>query len=120
METISIVTESIKILCIVALMTGSLSILALSLHSHWRVVLGGSGPSMPCLIVMRIMGYSAIGISLPIAVIFDGPSFGPILWVMLLTVGASIVAAILTIYPRLLRSVAKIFDHLDSTFQRKR
>ena len=80
--------------------------LALAMSRHWTQVTDAVEPSPARRKHLRMTGYSALTISLILAVGTEGASFGSLLWVMALTMGAAAVASILTWRPHWLRPLA--------------
>lgn len=66
--------------------------------------------------MVRPAGWSLIGISLVLVVMRDGLSFGSLLWPLLTSVGALITAAILSLKPVLLASMAKLLADRSGDF----
>ena len=73
--------------------------LALSQRRHWCRVLGG-GPPRPAVFVLRTLGSAMLGLSLVVALLRDGPSFGSLLWATAISVAALAVAFILAWFAR--------------------
>ena len=70
--------------------------LALSQERHWKTLTGGTAPKPLQALLLRGLGSLALGLSLALALIRDGLSFGAILWVTMLSAAAAAVALTLT------------------------
>jgi hypothetical protein len=70
--------------------------LALSQDRHWQSVMAGLKPKRWLVIRLRTAGGFALAASLALTLLRDGPSFGSLLWVLLLAVDATVVAFTLT------------------------
>lgn len=78
--------------------------LALSQCRPWQRVAGsGQGPRLP----LRLGGYSSVGAGLVLTVLCDGPAFGVLLWGLLLSAAAMMVALTLAWRPAWLAGLAQ-------------
>lgn len=82
--------------------------LALSMGRHWEELTGEITLSARRLAVLRMVGGLALAASLVLALLRDGPSFGSLIWVLSLTVGAIAVTFTLTWRPHWLRHMARV------------
>ncbi|CAN7483066.1 DUF3325 domain-containing protein [Phenylobacterium sp. LjRoot225] len=82
-------------------------LLALSQPRNWKLVMGEAAPASRWGRRLRFGGYALLAASLGIALHRDGPSFGPILWTVSLTVAAASVVAWLTWHAPRLRPVLR-------------
>jgi hypothetical protein len=101
------------LLATVALAAFAFACLALSQERHWRAVLGVAVPAGPPAASLRISGFVLLAGSLGLALLRDGPSFGILLWSVLVSAAAIAVVAILTWNPNRLRLVAVIVGSLS-------
>jgi hypothetical protein len=72
---------------------------ALSMQRHWENVTRELALPARRVAVLRAVGCAALAASLVLALLRDGPTFGSVLWVLVLTVGAVAVAFTLTWRP---------------------
>jgi hypothetical protein len=79
--------------------------LALSQRRHWAQVLSGE-PPRPTVFVLRTLGSALLLLSLIIALLRDGPSFGSLLWATAISVAALAVAFTLAWRPAVLCPLA--------------
>ena len=79
--------------------------LALSQRRHWARVLT-SEPSRPAVIFLRTLGSTVLALSLIIAILRDGPSFGSLLWATAISLAALAVAFTLAWRPAVLRPLS--------------
>lgn len=77
--------------------------LALSLRQHWKDVTHEPPLRPASVATLRVIGYTAIASTLVLTVLRDGPGFGSVLWVLLLTASATAIAFTLTWRPSWLR-----------------
>lgn len=75
--------------------------LALSQRRHWVQVLSGEAPR-PTVICLRTLGSALLGLSLVMALLRDGPSFGSLLWATAISLAALAVAFTLAWRPAVL------------------
>jgi len=80
--------------------------LALSQARHWRQVAGSAPPTAGSVRAMRGLGAALLGLAYALALYRDGPSFGTLLWVTVLSVAAMAVAFTLACNPSALRLLA--------------
>lgn len=87
------------------------SLLALSQTRHWRHTLRNSSePPNWLRWIMRCVGYIAIGVSLLLALAFEGPGFGALLGGTALSLSGMLVVFSLTWSPHLLRPLALVLS----------
>jgi len=87
-------------------------LLALSQPHHWKLVLGQPGrrpPAQP----FRIAASLLLAASLALALLRDGPAFGAILWVVMLTIAGTAAVATLTWQKPMLRTALRLAGALD-------
>lgn len=73
-----------------------LAALALAQRRNWSLVMSAR-PFVPAAVApLRIAGGALLAMSLAIALLRDGPAFGPILWVVTLIVAGLLVVVTLT------------------------
>lgn len=82
--------------------------LALSMDRHREAVSAEIAWSARRLAVLRTLGGLALAASLVFALMRDGPSFGSLMWVLILTAGAIAVTFTLTWRPHWLRHMARV------------
>jgi hypothetical protein len=87
--------------------------LALSMERHREAVSAEIAWSARQLAVLRTIGGLALVVSLMLALLRDGPSFGSLMWVLILTAGAIAVSFTLTWRPHWLRHMAYIASAID-------
>lgn len=75
--------------------------LALAMNAHWKQVRKGL-PSTGTVLVLRMLGSTALFVSLMLCLSVDHASMASLVWVMLLATAAMIIAFTLTLRPRLL------------------
>jgi hypothetical protein len=85
--------------------------LAMSMARHWQDITGEQAGPHPAS-ALRAVGYSTLAASLVLLWLLDGPGFGSVLWVLMLTVTAAAVAFVLTWRPTWLRALARMIKHL--------
>jgi hypothetical protein len=76
--------------------------LALAMPRHWTEVSGQTVAFVPQRTWLRPCGFALLGLSYALCVYRDGPSFGSVLSVLLISAAAIAVALTLTLRPRLL------------------
>jgi len=80
------------------------ALLALSQSKHWRRVTGTeTPPSLARVSAYRAIAATLLTISLALALLSDGPSFGFLLWATTISIAALAVAFTLAWRPKLLR-----------------
>jgi len=80
------------------------ALLALSQVRHWRQVTGAeTPPSRTRVIAYRAIAATLLTISLGLALLRDGPSFGSLLWATMISIAALAVAFTLAWRPAILR-----------------
>ncbi len=84
------------------------ALMALSQDRHRRTLGVATPLSRRRALVLRIAGGTLIALGLLMALWRDGPGFGPLLWITLLSVAALAVTAIVTWRPRWLAVVARV------------
>lgn len=83
--------------------------LALSQRQHWQRVTASSTAASPRTALLRWAGSALITLSLALAILRDGASFGSILCVVVLAVAGAAVIFTLSVAPRRLRPLARMF-----------
>ena len=87
---------------------------ALAMPDHWESAGGDPGEQGARRHGLRLTGSVMLSLALALCVWRDGASFGPLLWVLLMSASAIAVALTLTWYPRLflfcIRSPRRIFN----------
>ena len=81
-------------------------LLALGQERHWRRVAGTTSRTPFLILLLRGLGGVALAASFAIALLSDGPSFGTLLWVTMLSLSAIAVAFTLAWRPGWLRPLA--------------
>ena len=79
--------------------------LALSQHKNLRAVMGGIRMESRRNRWLRFAGSVLLVVSLLLCIVRDGPSFGAVIWAIVISVAATAVAMILTFRARLLRGL---------------
>lgn len=92
------------------------ALLALSQTRHWRRVLDAPPPSFRQPRMLRALGGAAIGLSLALALLRDGPGFGALLWATVLSLVALAVAFTLAWRPKWLQPLALLGTGLAMRF----
>ena len=88
------------------------ALLALSQDRHWLRA-GGKQPCPARLVMaMRAVGYGLLLAALGLALLRDGPSFGSLLWVAMLTAAALGVVATLAWRAAWLRPVVRVLQRI--------
>jgi len=82
------------------------ALLALSQWRHWASVTGTALPCRVEVIVLRAGGGVTLALSLVLALLRDGPSFGSLLWATAISLAALAVAFTLAWRPAVLRPLA--------------
>jgi hypothetical protein len=77
--------------------------LALAMDVHWRQVCGDRPLSRGGRLRLRVIGATALALSLGLCFAADHPSMAPLVWVMALAGGALLIAFALAWRPVLLR-----------------
>lgn len=83
------------------------ALLALSQDRHWHHLGGARHCPAGATRILRPCGYGLLAVSLIVALLRDGASFGTLVWVTTLTIGAFAVASTLTWRPHWLRPLAR-------------
>lgn len=78
----------------------ALTALCLSLNRHHAEVLQAK-PSARRVMLLRILGWTGIGLSLPVAGVAEGWNFGPVQWLGTLTGAAVALVLLLSYQPHL-------------------
>ncbi|WP_220348330.1 DUF3325 family protein [Alkalilimnicola ehrlichii] len=87
-----------------------MAMLALSQPPHWRRVAGEPGAPPGCPRRPRRIAVLLLAASLVVALLRDGPVFGSVLWVMVLSAAAAAVAVTLAWQPRTLAQLVRLVD----------
>jgi len=98
--------DSLLLLALFAAAYAGFVLLALSQARHWRTVVGAAALPRSRVLALRTIGGALIALSLLIALMRDGPSFGSLLWATAISLAALAVAFALAWRPRLLRPLA--------------
>ena len=96
-------------LLLVGIMTAaylSFALLALTQARPWQRLGQAAPPTNIRRLVLRALGGLALGLSLVLCLVRDGPSFGALLWATAISIAAAAVAFTLTWCPALLRPLA--------------
>jgi hypothetical protein len=80
---------------------GAFACLALAMPRHWAEVSGQTVDFAPHRAWLRLCGFALLGLSYALCVYRDGPSFGSVLWLLLIWAAAIAVALTLAWRPRL-------------------
>lgn len=75
---------------------------ALAMNAHWQQARGPSLPGASTQRLLRVLGATALALSLWACFLADHPSMAPLVWIMSLAVSAAAIAIILAWRPRLL------------------
>jgi len=86
------------------------ALIALSQKRHWRRVAATPAPGPARVAVLRGAGGGLIALSLALALLRDGPSFGSLLWATAISFAALAVAFTLNARPRWLRPLGRILQ----------
>lgn len=89
------------------------ALLALSQDRHWHHLGGARRCPARAAMVLRVSGYGLLLASLILALVRDGTSFGALVWVTTLSVGACAVVGTLTWRPHWLRPLSRLLRHID-------
>ena len=84
------------------------ALLALTQARPWQKVVQTPPPTGLRLLALRALGGLALALSLGLALLRDGPSFGALLWVTAISLAALAVAFTLTWRPNWLRPLARL------------
>ena len=104
--------DAILLLAVFACAYLGFAALAMSQDRHWHHLGGGRHcPRRTCR-VLRGAGWALLLAALMLALVRDGASFGSLLWVTVITVGALSVVATLSWRAHWLRPAARFFQHL--------
>ena len=82
------------------------ALLALGQDRNWQRVAGAASRTPLLILLLRVVGGLALSLSLTIALLSEGPSFGTLLWITLLSLSAIAVAFTLAWRPHWLRPLA--------------
>lgn len=82
------------------------ALLALGQERHWRAVTGSASQMVLRVSRLRGLGCLALAVSFGLALLGDGPSFGTLLWITLLSLSAMAVAFTLAWRPKWLSPLA--------------
>jgi len=110
--------DSLLLLALLAAACAGFALLALSQTQHWRAVVGDAALSRRRMLVLHTLGAALIALSLLLALMRDGPSFGSLLWATAISLAALAVAFTLAWRPRLLRPLATV-GRLGRPFRRR-
>ncbi len=91
--------DGLLLLAVFASACAGFACLALSQRRHWARVLTGA-PRRPAVIMLRTLGSALLALSLAVALLGDGPSFGPLLWATAISLAALAVAFTLAWFAR--------------------
>ncbi|MDW5443642.1 DUF3325 domain-containing protein [Polaromonas sp. SM01] len=80
---------------------GAFVCLALAMRRHWAAANGQTAAFAPHQTWLRFCGFLQLGLSYALCVYRDGPSFGSVLWILLISAAAIAVALTLAWRPRL-------------------
>jgi len=111
-------SDSLYLLTLLAAAYAGFALLALSQARHWRTVVGAAALPRRRVLVLRTLGGALIALSLILALMRDGPSFGSLLWATAISLAALAVAFTLAWRPRLLRPLAAV-GRLGRPFRRR-
>jgi len=101
--------DSLLLLALSAAAYAGFALLALSQARHWRAVVGDAALPRKQVLVLRTLGGALIALSLLLALMRDGPSFGSLLWATAISLAPLGVAFTLAWQPRWLRVFARVF-----------
>lgn len=91
------------------------ALFALSQSRHWQHVVAGSAAKPPQKQALRMIGGLALALALACSWLRDGPAFGSVLWLLLLSVAAPLLAFTLSWRPQWLKQLALRLAVLDQT-----
>jgi len=100
--------DSLLLLALLVAAYVGFALLALSQAQHWRAVVGDAALSRRRVLVLRTLGAALIALSLILALMRDGPSFGSLLWATAISLAALGVAFTVAWRPRWLRVFARV------------
>jgi len=100
-------SDTLLLLAVFATAYAGFALLALSQGRHWASVVGTVPPGRVLVIVLRAGGGAMIALSLMLALMRDGPSFGSLLWATAISLAALAVAFTLAWRPGFLRPLAR-------------
>lgn len=83
------------------------ALFALSQSRHWQQVAPSHVAQPPQKKALRLFGCMALAVSLSCTCWRDGPAFGPVLWLLLLSVAAPLLVFTLSWRPHWLRRLAQ-------------
>jgi hypothetical protein len=98
----------LSLLALIIVLQIGFASLALSQDRNWRRVVVAPLPAQAGRTALRTVGSTLLGLGLPLALWRDGPAFGSLMWVMLLSMAAATVTLILSWRPRWLEPLARI------------
>jgi len=110
--------DSLLLLALFAAAYAGFALLALSQARHWRTVVGAAALPRSRVLLLRTLGGALIALSLLLALMRDGASFGSLLWATAISLAALAVAFTLAWRPRLLRPLA-VVGRLGRSFRRR-
>jgi len=111
--------DSLLLFVLFAAAYAGFSLLALSQAQHWRAVVGAAALPRNRVLVLRTLGGALIALSLLLALMRHGPSFGSLLWATVISLAALAVAFTLAWRPRMLRPLAVIGRGSGRSLRRK-
>jgi len=111
--------DSLLLLALLVAAYVGFALLALSQAQHWRAVVGAVALPRRRVRGLRSIGGTSIALSLILALMRDGSSFGSLLWATAISVAALAVAFTLAWRPRLLRPLAVLGRGLGRSFRRR-
>ena len=100
--------EALKVVVLLACTFTGFALIALTQAQHRNRVAGAPALQRRRAWGQRALAAAFLAMALPIALWRDTPSFGAILWVLSLSVGAQLVTAALTWRPAILRPLIRI------------
>jgi len=100
-------SESLLLLGVFAAAYAGFALLALSQGRHWGAVAGTAPLCRVQIILLRAIGGAMIALSLVLALMRDGASFGSLLWATAISLAALAVAFTLAWRPGFLRPLAR-------------
>jgi hypothetical protein len=96
------VPDALKFVIALAACVVGLGWLALAMQAHWEQVRAAQPLSGQTAVLLRVLGASALALSLGLCFWVDHATMAPLVWVMALAGGALLVAFTLSWRPRVL------------------
>lgn len=93
---------ALQLIGLIAAVTG-MGCFALSVTAHWRQLMRDRAQSKGARIALRSAGVVLLAVALWLCALADPPSMAVLVWTMLLTIAAGVVAAAMTLQARLAR-----------------